>query len=367
MKPVTPLARYEADLSSGRLQHDSAQQLAVGYLQGLYQQLVEADTYGRSGLISKLFARRKRPFPVRGLYFWGGVGRGKTYLVDAFYDCLPFAARRRMHFHIFMQHVHKELKEVRDQVNPLGIVARRLAAELRVLCFDEFVVHDVADAVILAKLMQELFANGVTLVATSNTEPGELYRGGLQRDLFLPAIALIYQHTRVFHLDGEKDYRLQFLDNAKIYFTPLSAEASSGLGYNFDHIAPDAGSAGKMVEISGRKIPTVRLADGVAWFEFTNLCGGNRSQSDYIELALCFHTLLMSDVPVLYREADDEARRLINLVDVLYDHNVNLLISAEDSPHKLYRGKRLAQEFLRTASRLTEMRSHEYLARAHIC
>jgi cell division protein ZapE len=364
MRPGTPLTRYRADLASREFQRDNAQEEAVDHLQDLYERLVVAES--RRPLMSKLFVgRRNKQNPICGLYFWGGVGRGKTYLVDTFYDCLPFEARQRIHFHLFMRQIHNELKNVRDQENPLGIVARKLASDLRVLCFDEFVIHDVADAVILGRLMQELFANGVTLVATSNIEPDELYQGGLQRDLFLPAIALIKVHTKVFHLDGGRDYRLQFLDRAEIYFTPLSDEATCGLRYNFDHIAPDTGKPGLYVEINGRPIPTVLLADGVVWFDFGELCGGARSQYDYIELARCFHTILLSDIPLLDKGKDDEARRLINLVDILYDHNVNLLISAEESPEKLYQGKRLAREFLRTASRMTEMRSHGYLAKAH--
>jgi cell division protein ZapE len=366
MRPGTPLTRYRADLASGEIQHDDAQEKAVAQLQDLYDRLVVAESRRSVPLLSKLFTGGlKKQKPINGLYFWGGVGRGKTYLVDTFFDCLSFKARQRMHFHLFMRRVHNELRGVRDQENPLGIVARKLALDLRVLCFDEFVINDVADAVILGRLMQELFAYGVTLVATSNIAPDDLYQGGLQRDLFLPAIALIKKYTRVFHLDGDTDYRLQFLDSAEIYFTPLSDGATNGLRYNFDHIAPDAGRSGVTTEINGRPIPTLRLAEGVVWFDFGELCGGARSQIDYIELARCFHTILLSDIPLLDKGKDDEARRLINLVDIMYDHNVNLLISAEESPEKLYQGKRLAREFLRTASRMTEMRSHAYLAKAH--
>jgi cell division protein ZapE len=364
----TPRTRYRAALAADNIRADTAQKAAVERLEDLYHRLAEQESQlVRRRIRNLLPVLGRKPKLVRGLYFWGGVGRGKTYIVDVFFECLPFKRKRRMHFHLFMQRIHAELKGTRDMPNPLGIIARKLATEFRVLCFDEFVVNDVADAVILGRLLEELFRQGVTLVATSNIEPDELYRGGLQRDLFLPAIALIKVHTEVFHLDGGKDYRLQFLDSAETYFTPPSDAAMKELRHNFDNIAPEAGTVGAEIEINGRRIPAELHADGVAWFDFAVLCGGPRSQEDYIELARCFHTIILSDVPVLDGARDDAARRLINLIDVMYDHNVNILVSAKDVPEGLYRGSRLSAEFRRTVSRLTEMRSHDYLARGHIC
>ena len=362
----TPLSQYQRDLEKPEFFPDSAQQQAVELLQALFEKLVEASQQKKS-LLSRLgiFKQNKRK-PITGLYFWGGVGRGKTWLVDTFYDCLPFEGKQRMHFHRFMQDVHTELKQLRDKTDPLDIIAERRARRIQVLCFDEFVVNDVADAVILARLLRGLFERGVTLVATSNVEPVHLYKGGLQRDLFLPAIDSIYEHTEVFNLDGGRDYRLEFLDHAQTYLYPCDEKAIAGLRYDFERLAPDAGEAAALVLLNGRNVQTIHVADGIIWFDFAELCGGPRSQNDYIELAMCYHTVLLSGVPQMTRYTDDEARRFVNLVDVLYDHNVNMLVAAECRVDELYTGNRVKFEFQRTVSRLTEMQSHDYLAKQHI-
>jgi len=233
------------------------------------------------------------------------------------------------------------------------------------LCFDEFVVNDVADAVILVKLMQTLFDEGVSLVATSNVEPKNLYKGGLQRDLFVPAIDMIYQFTDVVNIDSGIDYRLRFLDKAETYFTPINEHAREGMHYNFAHLSPEQGIDDASIEIEGRELTSIKRADGVIWFDFDELCDGPRSQNDYIELARCFHSILLSGVPVLDRYKEDQARRFINLVDVFYDHNVKLIISAEADALQLYQGTRVEFEFQRTISRLQEMQSHDYLALSH--
>ena len=360
----TPQSRYQQDLLSPEFEEDPAQQLAVDKLQKLFEKLQKPQA--RPGLLARLGVVSEQAIePVKGLYFWGGVGRGKTYLVDMFYDCLPFENKLRMHFHRFMHRVHQERKALHEQQDPLTIIGEKLAKEARILCFDEFVVHDVADAVILAKLMRTLTDKGVTLVATSNVEPVNLYKGGLQRDLFLPAIDLIYQNTEVVELDSGIDYRLRFLDKAETYFCPLDKQAQDGMRYNFDHLAPDKGVAGQSIEVEGRDLNFIRRADGVIWFEFFELCDGPRSQTDYLELARCFHSILISNVPTLTRLMEDQARRFINLVDVLYDHNVKLIVSAEEQVSALYQGSRVEFEFQRTISRLQEMQSHEYLALQH--
>ena len=270
-----------------------------------------------------------------------------------------------MHFHRFMHHVHNERKALRHQADPLKIIADNWSKQTRVLCFDEFVVNDVADAVILVKLMQALFERGVTLVATSNVEPINLYQGGLQRDLFLPAIDLIYRHCTVVNIDSGIDYRLRFLDTAETYFFPLDDSAEQGLTYAFDHLAPDAGIENAVIEIEGRLLNSRKRSDGVIWFNFAELCDGPRSQNDYIELARCFHSILISAIPQMGRLQEDQARRFINLVDVFYDHNVKLIVSATAAVEDLYTGTRNAFEFARTMSRLQEMQSHDYLALAH--
>ncbi len=371
----SPLSCYEADLKKPNFRPDDAQRLAVEHLQRLYEELLTIAPQKKS-FFAKLFDQDASITPIKGLYFWGGVGRGKTYLVDTFYHCLPLAPnaeKKRIHFHVFMQEVHHSLKKLRDKKDPLQIVAKKMVepandVRLRVLCFDEFVVADVADAVILGKLMTYLFSMGVTLVATSNAEPKHLYKHGLQRDLFLPAIDLLYTHTEVVNIDGGVDYRLAFLEKADIYFSPLNTDAQKGLAYNFSELAPEEGKPNHPIEVLGRVLQTKRWADGVVWFEFAELCETPRSQNDYIELARRFHTLLLENVPVFDQYKEDSARRLINLIDVFYEHNVKLILSAEAHAAQLYIGRnpQVKFEFDRTVSRLTEMQSIEYLGKAHI-
>lgn len=370
---MTPRERYQQDLDQGRIGPDAAQAEAVEALQALYEALLEAPPRpapkpagGVRGLLRRV--RRSAPEPVTpvpGLYLWGGVGRGKTYLVDSFFETLPFEEKRRMHFHRFMHAVHDDLKSLRDEQDPLERVADRFAGRARVICFDEFFVSDIADAMILGGLLQALFARGVTLVATSNIPPDELYKDGLQRARFLPAIDLIKRHTRVMNVDGGIDYRLRFLERAEIYHWPLDAEADTVLADDFEHVAPEPGTRGESLEVEGRWIPTRRMADGVVWFDFAAVCDGPRSQADYIELARTFHTVIISGVPVFDRYRDDQARRFISLVDEFYDRRVKLILSAEAAAEKLYQGERLAFAFERTVSRLQEMQSHDYLAAPH--
>jgi len=362
---MTPLERYRRDLEHPEFVEDPEQPRLVEALQRPHDAL-NAASEPRPGLLARLGLGRTEATPVPGLYIWGGVGRGKTYLVDLFFECLPFDAKHRTHFHRFMRKVHNELKTLRDKRDPLAIIAERFARQYRVLCFDEFVVNDITDAMILGGLLDKLFSRGVTLVATSNIPPDELYKDGLQRDRFEPAIELIKAHTRVFHMEGETDYRLQFLENAETYLVPPGPAANDALRNSFEHVAPEAGTTGELLEIEGRELATVRLADGVVWLDFEVICDGPRSQNDYIELASCFHTVLVSGVPVFNDDTNDRARRFINLVDVLYDRSVKLIASAEAMPDELYQGRRLAAEFERTASRLVEMQSRHYLSQSHL-
>lgn len=363
---MTPLARYRRGLEQPDFFEDLEQTRVMEHLQALHDELAGTVERPRPGLLSRLGFRRSRRTPVTGLYIWGGVGRGKTYLVDMFFDCLPFRNKQRTHFHRFMRKVHNELKSLRDRRDPLEIVADRFAGDTRILCFDEFVVNDITDAMILGGLLEKLFARGVTLVATSNLPPDHLYRDGLQRDRFEPAIELIKTHTRVVHMQGDVDYRLQFLESAETYLTPPGPGADRSLSHDFDHVAPEPGTKDELLEIEGRQLRTRRLADGVVWFDFDELCGGPRSQNDYIELAACYHTVLVSGIPRFDDDTNDRARRLINLVDVLYDRHVTLIVSAQAPPDQLYRGKRLAAEFERTVSRLVEMQSRHYLSQTHL-
>ena len=361
----TPLSRYEQDLLDPEFIEDPAQRRAVERLQEVYDQMIAQPPAKESWLAKLGLTKDKNITPIKGVYFWGGVGRGKTYLVDTFFECLPFEQKRRTHFHRFMHRIHLERKELRDQQDPLKIIGERLARETRILCFDEFVVNDVADAVILARLLKVLCDKGVIFIATSNVEPKDLYKGGLQRDLFMPAIDLIHKHTDVFELDSGIDYRLRFLDKAETYFHPVNENAEQGMLNNFIHLAPDAGVDGAKIEVEGRELISIKRSDGVIWFSFEELCDGPRSQNDYIELARCFHSILLSDVPIMDSLKEDQARRFINLVDVFYDHSVKLIISAQAAVNEIYQGKRNEFEIQRTISRLHEMQSHDYLALPH--
>ena len=360
-----PRAEYQRRVDAGLLQPDSAQQPVVAQFERLFNRLVTAEKQERSpmGRLRKLL--RRPPVRVHGLYLWGGVGRGKTLLMDLFFHCLPFASKKRQHFHRFMAGVHERLRSLRDTENPLELVADQIAAEARIICFDEFAVSDIADAMILGNLFSALFDRGVTLAATSNIAPTDLYRDGLQRQRFLPAIAAIEANTCVFEIGGDRDYRLRVLEGATVYQSPADKAAEAHLTESFAAIAPNESAGDGTIEILGRSIDFKRLSDGVVWFEFNAICDGPRSQDDYIELSREFQTVVISGVPQFTPELENQARRFIALIDEFYDRKVKLILSAEVPLPKLYAGSRLIQEFERTRSRQTEMQGHAYLAAAH--
>jgi len=365
---TTPLQRYQADLQRDDFVEDRAQREAVELLDALYHELVTVERAERAlSPLGRAWRRWRgvKRVPLRGLYMWGGVGRGKTYLVDAFFDCLPFEQKLRIHFHRFMQRVHSELRQLEGTRNPLELIADQFAAEARVLCFDEFFVSDITDAMILGGLMEALFKRGVTLVTTSNIVPDELYKNGLQRQRFLPVIDLLKQHTQVVNVDAGTDYRLRTLEQAELYHYPLGDAAESSLLQSFNALAPQSGAQWERLEINGRYLSSRWVADDVVWFEFAELCDGPRSQNDYIELSRIYHAVLLGNVPQMGVAQDDQARRFINLVDEFYDRNVKLVVSAAVPLLELYSGGRLEFEFQRTCSRLQEMQSREYLARSH--
>ncbi len=363
---LSPWERYQKDLERPDFQKDPAQVDAVQRLQALYEKLVEAENQ-RDSFTHKLKLKLSggKEDPVKGLYFWGGVGRGKTYLMDTFYEALPFERKMRVHFHRFMQRVHNELKALKGEKNPLELVSKKFADETRVICFDEFFVSDIGDAMILATLMDGLFSRGVTLVCTSNIVPDGLYKDGLQRQRFLPAIELVKKHTDVVNVDGGVDYRLRTLEQAELYHSPLDEDADISLRKSFDGLAVEAAQHSADIEINGRDIPALAHADDVVWFDFVAVCDGPRSQNDYIELARQFHAIIVSNVPVLGTDNDDQARRFINMIDEFYDRNVKVIISAAAPITELYTGGRLSFEFERTESRLLEMQSQEYLEAPH--
>lgn len=311
------------------------------------------------------FSRRRRAAPARGLYIHGDVGRGKTYLMDLFFERVQKPRKLRQHFHRFMKNVHEQLGQLRDQADPLEVVAKNLADRYRLICFDEFFVSDIADAMLLGRLFESLFGHGVTLVATSNAAPDDLYRDGLQRSRFLPAIEQIKTHCEVIETRGASDYRLQFLSTTAAYHHPLDEDTERSLSENFEHIAPGANRDPGNITINHRPIAYVRRAAGAAWFRFAALCSGPRGTDDYIELARCFDTVILSDIPVLDETLENEARRFIALIDEFYDRRVKVILSAATALDDLYAGTRLKFEFRRTASRLREMQSDAYLGEAH--
>jgi cell division protein ZapE len=355
---------YLQQLAERGFQSDPAQLAAVRELDDLRSRLLTARDRSGPKWLSRLRLSSNQA-PVRGLYLWGGVGRGKTWLMDMFFHSLPFGERKRRHFHRFMYDIHAELKTLGQRVAPLEYVADRIAADTRVLCFDELAVTDIADAMLLGGLFDAMFRRGITLVATSNMPPQDLYKGGLQRQRFLPAIQLLERHTKVVHVDGGTDYRLRQLTQAGTFLSSDAPDTPKRLEALFMEIADGGGHRGGAIEIDGRTIPVVRADDNVIWFEFDAICEGPRSQNDYIEIARDYQCVIVSNVPVLDATRDDAARRFIALVDELYDRNVNLILSAAAPPNALYTGERLSFPFQRTASRLAEMQSEQYLTREH--
>ena len=315
--------------------------------------------FGQEGEVAK-------PELVKGVYIWGGVGRGKTFIVDFFFKHLPIQKKQRTHFHSFMKSVHDQIRELGHIEDPLEHVAKQIAENTRVLCLDEMHVNDITDAMLLAGLFKYLFDNGVTLITTSNIIPSGLYKDGLQRKRFLPAIELLETHTTVINADGEMDYRMRVLEQADVYQIGKGDSVEKRLEqYFIAMVGTDATIEYDPIKVNGRDIPVKQTCKGVAWFGFESLCMSARSTLDYIELAKRFDTILISDIPVMTTMQDDAARRFVNLIDEVYDSGVNVVISAEAAPHELYVGKRMAFEFDRTISRLMEMRSKEYLFSKH--
>ncbi len=357
---------YEDNLTREGHIRDPGQLDVIQALEDL-QQRIAARKPAKHGLLGLLFgASNANPANIKGLYIWGGVGRGKTFLMDLFFDSLQIKAKKRIHFHRMMHDVHERLGQLGEIEDPLDSVAASIATETRVLCFDEFFVSDIADAMILSRLLDGLFRRGVILVTTSNSRPDDLYKEGLQRQRFLPAIDLLNSQTDVIHMDSGTDYRLRLLQKAGTYMTPDDDQATNKLNFFFDESATSQVRENHDLEINGRPITARRCAKGIAWFEFTALCDGPRSQSDYIELARWYPSVILSGVPLLDAQREDQTRRFIALVDEFYDRRVKLIISAVTTAESLYTGKRLSFEFDRTISRLVEMQSSEYLALAHL-
>ena len=348
---------YEAELAAKGFKSDPAQLRAVEAL----QRCADAWTVykgKRSNALKKLINHPDLP---KGVYMYGGVGRGKSFLMDCFFNAVPIKRKVRLHFHEFMREVHREMHLMQGTQNPLDALGAKIAKKYKLICFDEFHVSDITDAMILYKLLESLFANGVGFVTTSNFEPDGLYPGGLHRDRILPAIALLKDRMEVVNVDNGTDYRRRTLEDAKLYHCPLGPEADAAMQQTFDRLA-EAHDEEPVMQIETRKIAAKRRAGGMIWFDFRELCGGPRSQNDYLEIATQFHTILLSDVPELHVNMASAARRFTLLVDVLYDRHVKLIMSAAVPPEQIYTEGPLAHEFPRTVSRLNEMQSKEYLA-----
>ena len=361
-------AHCQQSLRIRGFQADSYQANAALALQVVADKLLAVRTESRQGLwqsLCRLIAGQQIE-KTTGLYLWGGVGRGKTWLMDCFFETLPLENKLREHFHSFMQRIHGSLRQVSASEDPLLLIAENLSEDIQVLCLDEFQVSDITDAMLLGRLLEAMFARGITLVVTSNSAPDELYLGGLQRDRFLPAIASLKKHCRVLEIGGETDFRLRALQNAEIYHCPLNARANRKLQECFDVLSAGCLQHGNHLLVLGRAIDIINMAKDVVWFEFTALCRTPRAVSDYIDIARRFNTVLLADVPRMDDSDNDAAQRFIHLIDEFYDRNVNLILSAASIPSELYHGSRLVEPFKRTRSRLEEMQSRDYLSRVHL-
>lgn len=363
MSNQTPLERYQAALATGDFSEDAVQLAAVTYMDNLYHEIIKSQDSSGGGWFSSLF--KSKPVMPKGLYMWGGVGRGKTWMMDMFYESLPIKRKMRMHFHHFMQRVQRELVALQGQADPLKKVADIIHQEAVVICFDEFFVSNVSDAMILGDLFSMLFDRGITLVATSNIEPSGLYKNGIHRDRFLPAIAQVEKHTTVMNIDAGIDYRLRLLKQAKLYSSPLTDDTKDWLSERFDTLAGGQTISASPIMIGGRNIDVIKRTETMLLADFRALCMQPRSAADFIEIANDFDTVMVDNVPALNDTLMDPTRRFIYLVDEFYDRRVKLLIRAEQSILTLYQGEKLAFEIERTRSRLLEMQSEEYLAEEH--
>ena len=358
--PLSPAERYAQALASGQFMPDDAQAQAVHELERVWQELIQ-----RYKASKKAFRRFRRQTAPQGVYMWGGVGRGKTWLTDQFYDSIPFRRKTRMHFHHFMQHVHRELNKLSGQRNPLDSVADQIYKDAVVICFDEFFVSNVTDAMILSDLFQKLFHRGITLVATSNIAPDGLYKNGIHRDRFIPTIEMVKKHCQVLNVDAGVDYRLRVLKQAQLFKSPLTQDNQNWMAQRFSALSNTQHYSSEPIIINQRIVETIAHTEDVLWCEFSELCFKPRSPADFIEIANIYNTVLVSNVPHLTDFLSEGTRRFIYLVDEFYDRGVKLLLTSEDSIIEIYQGEKLAFEIERTRSRLLEMQSDDYLNEEH--
>ncbi len=359
---MTPSSLYKTRVSEFSLQVDPIQTEMMKKFDALQGALKES-----AEPIKKSFFKKSKKWQfIPGYYLWGGVGRGKTMLMDIFYECLDTPYKKRVHFHRFMQTIHQELRKLENTKNPLALIAEKYSAECRVLCLDEFHVNDIADAMILGGLLEHLFDHGLTLLTTSNRPPDDLYENGLQRQRFLPAIEKLKQYTQVLNIDNDTDYRLLTLQSNHTYHYPLNTATEAQIALIFATITTGLCNSSNEITIAGHTLPTLGCSEGAIWFDFSIICESNRSQNDYLEIAQEHHSVFISNIPIMDDIQKDAARRFLNLLDVFYDHKVKLIVTAAAPAHEIYNGKFLSFEFDRAVSRLIEMQSEEYLAHKHI-
>ncbi len=358
---MTPIDYYHQQCAAGLISEDQHQISALQYLQQIHAELL-LEQKKRSSLLGRM----RKPRLVPGLYMWGGVGIGKTFLMDCFYHSLPFPNKMRMHFHTFMQMVHCELREHQGKQNPLEVIAAKLAKKAMLICFDEFFVSDITDAMLLARLFKALFSQGVCLVATSNAHPDDLYKKGLQRQLFLPAIAMLKEKTTVLHVPAAIDYRLRQLKNAGVFYTPNDDNASENMEKCFAILAENTLVRCEPLEICGRLIQIKKQAGDIVWFDFDKICTVPRSQNDYLKIAGKFNTVFISDIPRIPSSANNMINLFIRLVDVFYDARVRLVFSAAAPIGEIYTHGYMATDYMRTCSRLIEMQSESYFMKRHV-
>jgi len=374
LSPDGPIHSYRNLIRAGEIKPDQAQEVAAEKLQGLHHRLKSYDP-SEGSVIRRIFqigASRKRQEAPQGLYMYGGVGRGKSMLMDIFFDTAPVEKKRRIHFHQFMLEVHadahafrKAPASERDGDDPIPPIADRVAGQATLLCFDEFQVTDIADAMILGRLFTALFERGVVVVSTSNRIPDDLYKDGLNRQLFLPFIALLKQKLDILHLDSDTDYRMDRLNQMPVYITPLGPEADAALEKDFAALTEGETAEPSAIQAQGRTTPIPRAAKGVAFIDFKAMCGSALGAADYLALAAGFHTVILANVPKMTKEKRNEAKRFVTLIDALYENRTKLICAADAAPDDLYPAGDGAFEFHRTASRLMEMQSQEYLALPH--
>ncbi len=361
---MKPSALYLQRVEEFNLQNDPVQSEMMAKLDVL-QEAIDNKAPPKTGFLSAIFGKKTDEL-IKGYYMWGGVGRGKTMLMDIFFECLETPFKERVHFHRFMQTIHQELHKSKNTSDPLNAIADKLSKRFNVLCLDEFHVNDIADAMILGGLLNALFDRGITLLTTSNRPPDDLYKNGLQRERFVPAIEKLKTHTHVLNIDNETDYRLLTLKTNQTYHTPLNDKTAAKMQTIFSALTTGEASNNTFIEVQNHKIAILGEAEGAIWFDFDSICDTNRSQNDYLEIAQEHHSVFISDIPIIDDMRKDAARRFLNLLDVLYDHKVKLIMSAEAEAENLYAGKFLAFEFDRAVSRLIEMQSEEYLAYKHL-